>query len=86
MGLVVMPVVNIRIVTMCVNQRLVSMPVGMRLARRVFRSMCVPVMLIVHVGMFVLECFMNVLMQVTLAEVEPHSQQHEYCPKDKKRC
>src|SRR5215210_4314065 len=37
-------------------------------------------MRIVDMGMIVLECVMGVLVQVTLGEVEPHSDQHEYSP------
>src|SRR5215212_2213798 len=44
-----------------------------------------PVMLIVHVGVFVLQCLVSMVMQVMFSQVEPHSYQHERGPDDKKR-
>jgi hypothetical protein len=44
-----MPVMGIREMRMAMDQIFVSMPMGMGLARRVLRSMCVLMMLVVDV-------------------------------------
>ena len=72
------PVVQVRVVRVRVCKMLVTMPVGVRLARRVIRSVCVLVVLVVGVQMFVLHRFVMVLVLVTLGQVEPDAKAHEH--------
>jgi len=61
-------------------QRLVPMPMGVRRRirhRRVAGVMRMPVMLVVHVRVVVIQHFVPVLVLVALAHVQPHSDGHE---------
>lgn len=56
---------------MRVDQRRVLVPVRMRLARWIAGGMSMLVMCIVYVPMFVFQCFVLMLMLVTLGEMKP---------------
>ena len=60
------PVVDVRIMRMRVDQLLVTMPVGMWFAGRIVRAVSVLVMLIMGVKMFVFHWFVPVQVFVAL--------------------
>jgi hypothetical protein len=64
------PVVQVRVVRVAVDQPRVAVPVRVRLARRVTGPMGVPVVRVVHVRVLV-------LVLVPLGQVEPDAQTHE---------
>src|SRR5215467_15006923 len=61
---------QIRIVRMLVQNPRVPVPVAMRLTRRRVRRVLMLVMDVVHVAMFMLERFMQMLVVVRLGEVQ----------------
>ena len=74
---VAMTVVDVGIMGMDVSQPLVPVRVGVGLSGWILRPVLVPVVLIVHVGMAVLQRFVLVTVLVPLAQVQPESQRHE---------
>jgi hypothetical protein len=75
-------VVQVGIVRVVVNEPRMAMSVCVRLGWRLIRTVDVLVMLVMHVRVLVLERLMNVLVLVSLGEVEPDAQAHE-CASDK---
>ena len=73
----VVTVVGVGIVRVRMRQPYVPMPMAMRFASRIARRVSVPVMLVVIVKMFVLLRFMNMLMLVPFADVQPDADEHE---------
>jgi hypothetical protein len=53
------------------------MPMGMRFARRIARRVLVLVVLVVIVEMLVFQRLMNMLVFVSLGDVQPHADEHE---------
>jgi hypothetical protein len=77
---VIVPVVDVRIMSVCVHERLVSMPVSVRNRVRngwVGGIVRVPMMLVVHMRMVVLHRFVQVLMLVPLCEMQPDACRHQ---------
>ncbi len=72
-----MPVVQIRVMRVCVVQRLMGMRMRMRLACRISWRVDVTMMLIVPVRMLVLDGLMTVLVLVMLGQVQPHPCTHQ---------
>ena len=68
--LVLVAVMQVGIVRMLVQKPRVPVPVAMRLTRRRVRSVFMLVMDVVHVAMFMLERFMQMLVVVRLGEVQ----------------
>ena len=71
------PVVDVRIMRMRVDQLLVAMPVGMWFAGWVVRTVSVLVMLIVVVKMFVFHWFVPVQVFVALGQMQPDPRAHQ---------
>ena len=71
------PVVDVRIMRMRVDQLLVAMPVGMWFAGWVVRTVSVLVMLIVGVKMFVFHWFVPVQVFVALGQMQPDPRAHQ---------
>ena len=61
-----MPVMQVRIMRVLMNDRGVPVPVRMGFAGRVVRAMRVPVMLVMHMAMLVIDRGVSVLVLVTL--------------------
>jgi hypothetical protein len=59
------------VVRVPMHQCRVSVPMHVRLARRIVRTVDVMVVLIVTVPVFVLHCIVNVLMLVSLRQMQP---------------
>lgn len=72
-----MPVVHIGRMRMAVLEPAMLVGVGVRLARRVFGAMSMPVMLVVHVGMRVRHGLVDMLMFVAFGEMKPDARRHE---------
>ena len=68
---------QVGIVRMLVQKPRVPVPVAMRLTRRRVRSVFMLVMDVVHVAMFMLERFMQMLVFVRLGEVEIDADPHQ---------
>ena len=82
-----MGVVHVRHVRMCVTHGHMLMEMGVRLARRVMRTMrVVVVVLVVHVRMDVRHGFVRMFMFVTFRKVQPHANRHEQASGDKLEC
>src|SRR5215468_199471 len=75
--LMLMAVMQVGIVRMLVQKPRVSVPVAMRLTRRRFRRMLMLVMDVMHVAMFMLEWFMQMLVVVRLGEVQINANAHQ---------
>ena len=71
-----MTMVNIGIVGMRVDEPLMSMTMAVRFARRIIGRMHMLMMLIVHMGVRVLQLFVNVFVLVSLGEMQPHAYSH----------
>ena len=71
------PVMQVGIVRMLVQKPRVPVPVAMRLTRRRVRRVLMFVMDVVHVSMFMLERFMQMLVVVRLGEVEIDADPHQ---------
>jgi len=71
------PVVDVRIMRMRVDQLLVTMPVGMWFAGRIVRAVSVLVMLIVVVKMFVFHWFVPVQVFMALGQMQPDPSAHQ---------
>ena len=69
--LVFVPVVDVRVVRMMVNHPLMPVGVGVRLGAIPGACVLMPVMLVMHMAVRVLERLMDVLMLVALADVQP---------------
>ena len=63
-------VMQVGIVRVLVNDRQVHMAMRVRLASRITGSVPMAVMLVVHVAMFVIECFVSVLVLMPLGEMQ----------------
>jgi hypothetical protein len=72
-----MAVMQIGIMRMSMYEGRVSVPVAVRLARGLVRPMPVLVMLVMNMLVFVLHCFVGVLVVVSLRQVQPESEPHE---------
>src|SRR6516165_11744343 len=68
---------EVRIVRVLVQHPRVPVPVAMRLTRRRVRRVLMLVMDVVHVAMFMLERFMQMLVVVRLGEVQINSNAHQ---------
>jgi len=80
------PVVDVRIMRMGVDQFLVAMPVGMWFARWVVRTVGVLVILIVVVKMFVFHWFVPVQVFVALGQMRPDPNNHQRCSRANADC
>ena len=72
-----MPVVQVRIMRMAVNQRLVTVRMGMRCARWWRHIMVMLVVCVVPVPVLVLHRFMIVLVLMPFGKMQPQSQSHQ---------
>jgi hypothetical protein len=72
-----MPVMDIGIMRVSMFQPRVLVAMSMRFARRILGRMYVLVVLVVMVEMFVFHRLMDVLVFVSLGDVEPHANEHE---------
>jgi hypothetical protein len=72
-----MPVMDVGIMRVGMCQPRVSVPMGMRFARRIAWRVLVLVVLVVVVEMFVFQRLMNVLVFVSLGDVQPDADEHE---------
>ena len=72
-----MPMMNIGKMRMTVGERLVRVFVGMRLARRVMRSVRMTMMLVMQMPVAVGERLVRVRVLVPLREVQPEPERHE---------
>ena len=70
-------VMQVGIVRVLVNDRKVHMAVRVRLANRVTGPVPMPMMLVVHVAMFVIERFVSVLVLMPLGEVQIQPDPHQ---------
>jgi hypothetical protein len=68
---VTVPVVQVRVVRVSVNQRRVPVRVGVRLPRRIARRVDVLVVRVVDVGVAVRQGLVAMLVRVPLGEVQP---------------
>ena len=68
---VLMPMMDVRVMRVGMSQPRVSVPVGMRFARRIAWRVLVPVVLVVVVEMFVFQRLMDVLVFVSLSDMQP---------------
>ena len=75
--LVLVAVMQVGIVRMLVQHPRVPVPVAMRLAGRRIRRVLVLVMDVMHVAMFMLERFMQMLVVVRLREVQIDADPHQ---------
>lgn len=73
------PVMNVGVVGVRMNQWRVSVRVAVGFAEWIDRGVGVLVMFVVGVQMVVLHRFMLVLVLVTLGQMQPHAQRHENC-------
>lgn len=71
-----MAVMRVRIMRVRMSHRRVHVPMGMRLARRVARSVRMPVMIIVNMGVLMLQGVVLMLMRVCLGEMQPNAKRH----------
>ena len=69
--------VQVRVVRMRVHQSTVTVPVRVGLAGRVCRRVLMPMMRVMHVPVLVLERLVDVLVLMTLGEMQPHANGHE---------
>jgi hypothetical protein len=74
---VLVAVMQVGIVRMLVQKPRVPVPVAMRLAQRRVRRVLMLVMDVMHVAMFMLERFMQMLVVVRLGEVEIDADPHQ---------
>ena len=72
------PVMDVRIMRMRVDQRFMPVWMRMRLARWIARGVGMPVMLVVRVEVVVLRRLVLVFVFVPLGEVQHHASAHEY--------
>lgn len=72
-----MPMVQVRVVRMAVDQRCMPMLMGMRLAGRFRSVVSVLVMLVVTVAVLVLDRLVAMLMVMSLREMKPQPEGHE---------
>ena len=75
--LVLVAVMQIRIVRMLVQNPRMPVPVAMRLASRHLRGMLMLVMDVMHVAMFMLERFVQMLVVVRIGEVQIDANAHQ---------
>jgi hypothetical protein len=73
-----MLMMQVGIVRVPVHHRRMAMPVGVRLSLRLIKTVDVLVVLVVDVRVLMLHGLMNVLVLVSLGEVEPDAQAHEH--------
>ena len=79
------PVVQVRIMRMLVQDPRVKVPVAMGLSARIGRSMVVLMMDIVDVAMLVIERLMRMLVVMRLSKVQIDADPHEQCRADKSK-
>ena len=76
-----MPVMNVGIVRMGVNEGVVSMPMAVRLVRPrnwgVFAFVVMLMMLIMHVQMFVFQGLVHMFMLMPFRNVKPYAERHQ---------
>jgi hypothetical protein len=72
-----MPVMDVGVMRVGMSQPRVSVPMGMRFARRIAWRVLVLVVLVVVVEMFVFQRLMDVLVFVSLGDVQPDAEEHE---------
>jgi hypothetical protein len=72
-----MPMVFVRRVMVGMLERHVTMLMGMPLAGRIQRSVVVPMVVVMGVGMLVLHRLMNVAVFVMLGDMEPDAHGHQ---------
>ncbi len=77
-GLVLVPVMDVRIMRVAMAQLLVTMAVAVRLTRWIVRPMLMLVVLIVAVEVRVLHAFVPMLMLVTFRQMQPNARPHEH--------
>lgn len=83
--LVSVPMVDIRVVGMCVNYRVVPMRMRVRVrvdCRRITRTVHMLVMLVVHVRMRVLHRLVGVSMYMSFRNVQPYTERHQSASSD----
>jgi hypothetical protein len=81
-----MDVMHVRRVWMGVSEGTVLMPMGVRFARRVVWRMLVSVVFVMHMRMHVRRDVVDMLMLVTLRDVEPNSETHENAGSKQREC
>lgn len=69
--------VGIRKMRMHMRERIVLVPVGMAHIRRNRNVVGVLVMSVVHVLVFMLQRFVEVLMRMSFGEMQPHPERHQ---------
>ena len=79
-----MPMMQIRIVQVCMTQRPMPMPVRMWFCHRAAMSMLM--MVVMCVAMLVFQPFMYVFVLVAFGEVHPQTKPHENSRDRKPRC
>lgn len=68
---------NVGEMRMRMQQRLVMMPVAVRFAGRIGRRVSMSVMFVVVMQVFVIEFFVNVIVFVSLRQMQPDPDTHE---------
>ncbi len=71
------PVVQVRIMDVAVDQRLMTMGVGVRLVRRIAGSVAVLMVRVVHMTVLVRERLMDMAVSVPFGQVNPQAESHE---------
>jgi hypothetical protein len=74
-----MPMMDVRVVRMAVQQRLVAMLVGMRLFAVPAGLVRVPMVRVVNVRVIVSERFVQMLVFVPLGQMQPDAERHQGC-------
>ena len=80
-----MAVMNVGIVGVRMHEALVGVPVSVRLATIPRKGMLMLMMLIMPMRMLVLEGFVRVLVQVPFAQMQPHTERHQYTGQQQRR-
>ena len=78
-----MPMMDVRVVRMAVQQRLVAMLVGMRLLSAPGGVVRVPMVRVVNVQVIVSERFVPMLVFVPLGQMQPDAERHRSCGRPK---
>lgn len=71
-------VMHIRHMRVTMNRAAMPVRMGVRLARRFAGGMFVPVMLVMHMAVIVLDRFVHMLVLMVLAEVQPDPCPHQH--------
>jgi len=82
---VAVPMMQVRVVGMPVHQWCMAMPMRVRLAGRVGRRMIVLMMSIVAMVMLVFHSFVNVVMLMSLCQMQPETDAHQATGNEKRK-